>query len=169
MIRDYVVQTHPCAEVLAKSNLEARAFDVYLPTVVYEGRTGRLREKRYTTIEPLFPGYLFVTLDIACAEWRRISSAKGVRRLLGENSERPTALPCGALQDLRERFNAGEFVKRIGGPQITAGDRIRVTNGAFEGYAGTCTQSRGDRVHVLLSLLMGAVPVTLPVGMVAVA
>lgn len=167
MTRDYVVQTHPCFEAIAKGNLEAAGFEeVYLPTVIEEVRFGPRQERRSTVMVPLFPGYVFVPLDLGEQGWRRIAKVRGVKRLLGRDSEHPTPLPIGALDDLRGRFLAGEFVKRSQTFQLSAGDQVTVVQGAFEGLRGVCMVSRGDRVRVLLSLLGGTVPVNMTTQMV---
>lgn len=164
MIRDYVVQTRPCHEMIAKVSLEAKGFVVFLPTVREEIRTGRRREHRTSTIAPLFPGYLFVSIDLADRNWRVISGAKGVRGILGENVEHPTALPIGAMADLVTRYEAGEFVKGTPTYRISAGDRLRLTDGPFAGHVGICVVSRAERIQVLLSSLWGAIKVNVPVG-----
>lgn len=166
--RDYVVQTHPCSEAIARANLESLGFQAYLPTVIEELRTGRLKHKRETAMVPLFPRYIFVRFDISNGTWRKIASAKGVQRLLGSDSEHPTPLPQGALLDLRARYAAGEFVRRVETYRISAGDNVTVTHGAFQGHSGICKVSRGDRIRVLLTRLWGAVEVELPSKMVAV-
>lgn len=168
MSRDYVVQTLPCFEAVAKANLEAKGFEVYLPTVVEEIRTGRLREKRTTVLAPLFPRYLFVRMDLHDRAWRVIASVRGVQRMLGSDGEHPTPLPVRALGDLRERFAAGEFVRRAAVSAVNAGDGVTITEGVFQGHSGICTVSRGERIKVLLSLLSGAVEVDLPAKLVAV-
>lgn len=165
---DYVVQTLPCFEAVAKANLEARGFGVYLPTVIEEIRTGRMREKRATVMAPLFPRYLFVRLDLGDSAWRQIASVRGVQRILGNDPERPSPMPDGALGELQARYAAGEFVKRERSFTVSAGDVIMVNEGVFQGHSGVCTASRGERVKVLLSLLSGAVEVDLPAKLVAV-
>lgn len=166
MTRDYVIQTQPCFEAIAKGNLEAKGFEVYLPTVIEEIRHGRGQMKRSSVMVPLFPGYVFVRMDLAESGWRRIASVRGVKRLLGRDSEHPTALPENALHELRERFLAGEFVRLVQVHTINAGDSVNVIHGAFEGHRGVCLMSRGERVRVLLDLLGGAVPVNMTAAMV---
>lgn len=166
--RDYVVQTLPCSEAIAKANLEAKGFQVYLPTVVEEIRTGRMREKRTTVLAPLFPRYLFVKMALLDGSWRKIASVRGVQRVLGYDSEHPTALPVGALDELQERYAAGEFVRRSATHTVNAGDAVTITEGAFRGHAGVCTVSRGERVKVLLSRLGGAFEMDMPAKLVAV-
>lgn len=168
MTRDYVIQTHPCHEALAKANLESRGFEVYLPTVIEEIRYGRMHEKRTTVMTPLFPGYLFVRLDLACEPWRAVGAVRGVKRMLGRDGEHPTPLPRGALDDLKARFLAGEFVRRVDTHEVSAGDRVTVTQGVFQGHTGVCTTSRGERIKVLLNLLSGAISVDLTAMSVAV-
>ena len=156
MIRHYVAQTHPCAETLAKANLEAQGFETFLPVVVEEARRGVLGRKRVTALAPLFPGYMFIALDLS-SHWRAACSTKGVRRLLGRDSEHPTPLPIGAIPDLVARYDAGEFVQRVTTFRVNAGDDVTIAKGAFEGCRGVCVVSRGERIQVLLSLLGGAV------------
>lgn len=161
-MRDYVVQTHPCSEMIAKISLEARGFDVFLPTIYEEIRVGRNREKRLSTIAPLFPGYLFVAFDTDDDGWFQISSTKGVRCLLGRDGLHPTPLPTGAVIELQARYAAGEFVRRPQGPNINAGDRFTVTAGPFLGFSGVCKVSGQERIEVLLSTLWGAIKTELP-------
>ena len=161
-MRDYVVQTHPCSEVIAKVSLEARGFEIFLPTVCEEIRTGRMRERRTSTIAPLFPGYLFVRMDLNMFELSQVKSAKGVKCILGVDSSRPTPLPLGAVADLQARYQAGEFAKRVSTYRVSAGDRLTVTSGAFQGFSGVCRESRSDRIKALLSTLWGAIAVDLP-------
>lgn len=169
MIRDYVVQTHPCAEVIAKANLEAKGFRAFLPTVIEEIRTGPRRERRSTVMAPLFPRYMFLALDLADDAWKIVSGVRGVQRILGVDGNRPTPLPEGALSELQARYAAGEFVRRVATYAVSAGDRVTVGQGVFAGHSGVCTVSRGERVKVLLSLLGGAVEVSMTPEMVAVA
>jgi transcriptional antiterminator RfaH len=164
---DFVVQTHPCSEALAKGNLEAKGFVVYLPTVIEEIRSGRRREQRTTVMAPLFPGYLFVRLSLGDRDWSEIGSAGGVKRML-PNNEHPKPIPDGALDDLRARFDAGEFVRKVSNYRINAGDAVTVTEGAFQGHTGVCTVSRGERIKVMLARLWGALEVEMPVAMVVV-
>lgn len=163
MIRDYVVQTKPCHEVIAKVSLEAKGFVTFLPTVREEIRTGRLREKRTSTIAPLFPGYLFVSIDLADQTWRPITGAKGVRGILGRDVEHPTALPIGVLGELITRYEAGEFNRGATVMRISAGDIVNISSGPFAGHSGICITSRAERIQVLLSSLWGAIKINVPI------
>ena len=75
----YAVQTQPNRENLAVSNLERQGFDVWLPRIERIIRHARQirRVKR-----PLFPGYLFINLDLETARWRAINGTVGVSHIV---------------------------------------------------------------------------------------
>ena len=90
--RWYVVQSHPHAELRAVAHLQRQGFETYLPRY----RKRRRHARRIETVEaPLFPRYLFVSIDLATQRWRAIHSTIGVSHLvcwaLEMGMPRPTA------------------------------------------------------------------------------
>src|ERR1700720_2773321 len=77
--RWYVVQTHPHAESKASAHLRRQDFTVYLPYYLKQRRHARRIEK---VRAPLFPGYLFVSIDTATQRWLSIDSTFGVTKLV---------------------------------------------------------------------------------------
>ena len=63
----YAVQTLPNRENLAVSHLERQGFDVWLPRIERIIRHARQTKRVW---RPLFPGYLFINLDLEKARWR---------------------------------------------------------------------------------------------------
>jgi transcriptional antiterminator RfaH len=155
--RHYVVKTKPCHEAIARANLVALGFEAYVPTVREEIRA---RAKRFTVLAPMFPGYIFVRLDRADANWGRAAHAKGVVELL-PRSDSPTPVPERAMQWVRD-IEAAENAKRAAGPasHVAAGDEVVMLTGAFEGRSAICQASRGERVRVLLTIMGVAAEVT---------
>ena len=76
----YVVMTQPCNEEGALRNLTRQGFDAFLPR---RWVTKRRPDRFCTLLEPLFPRYLFVRLDLELQRWRSINGTYGVRRLVG--------------------------------------------------------------------------------------
>jgi transcriptional antiterminator RfaH len=148
--KHYVVRTKPCHEAIARANLIALGFDAYVPTVREDIRT---RFTRTTTLAPMFPGYIFVSLELADPRWREATHAKGVVELL-PRSDHPTPVPERAMQWVRES-EAAENAKRAASPvaHVAAGDAVVMTRGSFEGHSGICQASRGERVRVLLTIM----------------
>ena len=67
--RGYVVQTQPHAESKAMGHLIRQGFATYLPRYLKRRRHARKIE---TVAAPLFPRYLFVTVDMETQQWRSI-------------------------------------------------------------------------------------------------
>src|SRR5258708_11637802 len=86
----YVAQTHPHAEVKASLHLRRQGFEIYLPRYLRSRRHARRVE---TVAAPLFPGYLFVAIDMATQRWLSIQSTIGVARLVRDGA-RPAAVPA---------------------------------------------------------------------------
>ena len=75
--RWYVVHTRPHQERRAEANLLRQGYRAWLPQMERSRRHARRIE---TVRTPLFPGYLFVELDIAREAWCAINGTFGVRR-----------------------------------------------------------------------------------------
>ena len=75
MLNWYLVQLKPNGHRLAKANLERQGFKTFLPL---QNVTKRSAHKFVDRRVPLFPGYMFVKLDIAQNDWRKVNSTLGV-------------------------------------------------------------------------------------------
>lgn len=148
--RWYVVQTQPHCEAKAVWHLGRQGFETYLPR--YEKR--RRHARRIETVAaPLFPRYLFVSIDRAVQRWRSIQSTIGVSRLVC-NGEDPAPIADGVIDGLRHRHDEGGFVRLERRPRFAPGDQVRVVDGVFASCLGLFDGvSDGERVAVLLDLL----------------
>lgn len=105
---------------------------------------------------PLFPGYVFVRRVEGVREtlWR----TKAVSRMIEVADQERLA---AELQQIRQLQASGAVLTpRI---EFTAGDPVRVTEGAFRGYVGIVTEERGSlRLIVSVSVLHRSVTVEFP-------
>jgi transcriptional antiterminator RfaH len=146
----YVVQTHPHSEAKAVAHLERQGFTAYLPRYLKRRRHARRIE---TVAAPLFPRYLFVTVDVVCQRWRAIHSTIGVARLVC-NGEEPTPVAARVVESLRAREDAQGYVTLAQRPRFAPGDKVRVLDGVFAECLGLFDGMKdNDRVAVLLDLL----------------
>lgn len=156
--RWYVAQTRPHAETKASEHLRRQNFTIYLPRYLRQRRHARRVEKIGT---PLFPGYLFVAIDLAAQRWLSIDSTSGVARLV-RDGERPMPVPQPVIDALKAREDAAGFIRLERRPRFAPGDKIRIVGGAFcdclAFYEG---MSARERVAVLLDLLGRKVRVVL--------
>jgi len=83
--RWYVAQTHPRAEAKAAWHLRRQGFTIYLPRILKQRRHARRIDR---VAAPLFPSYLFVSIDMTTQRWLAVDSTIGVTRLV-RDYERP--------------------------------------------------------------------------------
>jgi transcriptional antiterminator RfaH len=164
--RWFVAHTHPHAEGKATAHLNRQGFDIYYPRYLKRRRHARRIE---TVAAPLFPRYLFVAIDLNVQRWRSIYSTVGVSRLVC-NGDDPTPVPDGIVEALKQREDAGGFIRLDTRPPFRAGDKIRVLDGAFSSCLGLFEgMAEPERIAILLDLLGRKVRVTLDADLIAAA
>ena len=156
----YVVRSQPHAERRARDNLERQGFEAWLPLCQRRRRHARKME---IVLQPLFPRYLFVAIDLETKPWRAMLSTFGVANVI-QGPKGPVPVPEAVIEGLRARADA-EGVIDLGAADYQAGAKIRITSGPFTDVEGIF-QARTDteRVAILLTLMGHAVRVTVPEG-----
>jgi transcriptional antiterminator RfaH len=148
--RWYVVQTHGHAETKALAHLARQGFTAYLPRYLKRRRHARQIE---TVAAPLFPRYLFVTVDIMCQRWRSIHATIGVSRLVC-NGDNPVPVADDVIETFRAREDEQGFITLQQRPRFALGEKVRVLDGVFADCLGLFDGMKdSDRVAVLLDLL----------------
>jgi len=148
-MRWYVVYCQPRQEDRADFNLRRQGFETWLPRL---RRTRRHARRMDTRLVPLFPGYLFVSLDLERHPWRSINGTFGVRRILCTD-ERPSPVAKGFIESLRETVDA-EGLVAVPKDTFKCGDRVRLVASPFADMIGTLARlTDKDRVAVLLNVL----------------
>ena len=163
MNRWYVAQTHARSELNALSNLTRQGFRAYVPQYLKRRRHARRTE---TVKRPLFPGYLFVLIDVERMRWRAIRSTVGVRSLIC-NGESPLPVPTGVVEDIRSREDQTGVIPIKEPVPFQKGETVRITHGAICDQIGLfeCV-SDDERVYVLLNLLGRQVRLNVPLNAV---
>lgn len=147
--RWYAVQTKPRQEEVARENLERQGYRVYLPRLQLKKR----RNNRWqTVIEPLFPGYLFLHIDLNNDNVAPVRSTFGVRAMVRFGHE------CVAVADdiiawLQQRERR-EFGSEEEADLFKPGDKVQITHGPFGGLEAVYEMKRSDdRVMLLIEIL----------------
>ena len=158
MKRWYVVHTRPHQEARAETNLERQGFRAWLPVI----ERSRRHARRIDTVRvPVFPGYLFVELDIERQSWSAINGSYGVKRLLGDGT-RPRALPESFVAALHDATHA-EGTCAFAPADLQPGRTVRITSGPFVDCVAVVLQlAPGDRVELLLNVLGGRIAAKVP-------
>jgi transcriptional antiterminator RfaH len=164
----YVLRTKPRAEVVATCHLERKQIGVFFPRYAASETGGLWVGRSRDRTEPLFPGYLFVHLDIS-SDYYSAAWTPGIRDFLKLGGAQPQPVGDDVVACLRSRADENDVVRpRV---RFRIGDRVEVTRGPFSGLLAVidrpCTPS--GRIHVLLDLLRRRTGLELPVSAVALA
>lgn len=164
--RWFVVASIPGHAIAAEGALSADGWLVYHP--LHLGRSPGHPPR----ISSLFPGYLFISIDLSACDWPRICRTPWVAALLGTPGH-PTPVPVGVVEQLQARTSARRIVDDPISPEawknIPPGASVSVVEGPLASLRGVCTLSAPDRCRVLLSLLGRDVEMDLPAQALAVA
>jgi transcriptional antiterminator RfaH len=155
--RWFVVRTQPRRESQAERQLANQHFRTFLPRF----RKSRRHARKFEIVSaPLFPGYLFVILDLDRDRWRSVNGTYGVDRLL-THAGAPEPVPHGLVEQLLAATDAAGIVRLH--PNLQNGQMVRVSAGPFANFVGRLQQlDDSGRVRILLEVLGGKVPVLLP-------
>lgn len=113
-------------------------------------------------LQPLFPRYLFVGLDLKIDAWRAVNGTRGVAYLL-LNDGHPLGISTSIIEELKILENDG-VVPIICVSAFTKGENLRVMDGAFKDQVASF-QMMDDkqRVQLLLNFLGRETRITVPV------
>ncbi len=159
MKRWYVINTHSRSEGLALANLSRQGFEAYLPCYLKRRRHARRTD---TVSRPLFPGYLFVFMDLEVERWYAVKSTIGVKYVIC-HGDAPAPVPFGVVEEIQAHEDgAGKVVMGKISP-FKKNDMVQIKDGAFLDQIGIfdCATDE-ERVFVLLDLMGRQVRVRMP-------
>lgn len=130
-------------------NLDRQGFHAFLPRMrVRARRSGRFVNR----VEPMFPRYLFVNIDIHQQDCSPIRSTFGVANMV-RFGYRHATLPDDLVDGLRAAVDEFGVVANLTPPELEKGSRVRIIDGLLQGYEGIVeARTGGERVRVLLDL-----------------
>ncbi len=147
-----VLRTQLHRERQAAESVRARGVQAYLPLLPAPRSTGQS--------PPLFPGYVFASVDPVTDDLLRIRSAPGVAYVLPRGAP-PAFLSSSVVEGLRVRVaeRSAELARR----QLRSGDRVTVTSGPFRWHDALFQRrlSGSGRVRILLELVHRSVGVVI--------
>ncbi len=139
----YAVAVYPRHEKVVSRYLERRGLNCFLP--LYRSvRRWKDRQKELDLV--LFPGYLFVRLDL-CDRLQVLESPSVVRFVSFQG--RPAPIDEDEIGGLSAGIAAGLHAEPH--PYIREGKRVRVVNGPLAGIEGIMKR-RKDRLRLVLSI-----------------
>ena len=141
----HLVQFKPNSHRLAARNLQRQGFETFLPL---QKVTRRKASRLTVDLRPLFPGYMFVGVELDVAPWRTINSTIGVSRLVSfADNYKP--LPLNLISSLMLRCD--KEGKLLPPKTLNAGDSVEVLAGPFTNFVASVEKiDAQQRVWVLM-------------------
>jgi transcription elongation factor/antiterminator RfaH len=139
-----VARTQPRREHYGCLHLRNQGFASLCPVIEQAAREG-MRDV------PMFPGYVFVKLDLERDSWRSVNGTRGIAGLVSFGL-RPAPLPP-ELASLLDRISEGSG-RWSAEDHFRRGDEVRIVGGAFDGTIGEFVEQKGAaRVAILIEML----------------
>ena len=144
----YLIQFKPNSHRLAERNLQRQGFETFLPM---QKITRRKASRFVSDLKPLFPGYMFVSVNSELAPWRTINSTIGVSRLVSFEGK-PKPLPLQLMSGLMLRCDASGTV--LPPKSLIEGDSVEMLTGPFANFITTVdTIDPEQRIWVLMNFM----------------
>lgn len=150
MLHWHLIYTKPNQEPLVNRQLEARDLEVYFPVLQFERG-----HRRGIGLEPFFPHYLFVKVDLLSSHATGLRWLAGVRKIV-EVDNQPVIVPEAVIESLHQRLDP--MMKRVLRKSewlFQPGQKVYITDGPFKHFSAVFQRglSGEQRVQVLISFL----------------
>lgn len=146
----YVLQTLTGNEELVKASIERsvkqfgienKVFSVLVPEEdIVEIKEGKRVEKK----KKMFPGYVFVEMNLDETSWHAIKQTPGVAKFIG-NKTRPIPVTDREMQRVLKQLGVREETIEV---FFEKGEAIRIISGPFRGYTGSVEEINTQRSKI---------------------
>jgi transcriptional antiterminator NusG len=143
-------------ERIKQAGMDAAFGEVLIPTETVQDNQGAKRVSSKT----FYPGYIFVQMAMSDEAWHVVRDTPKVTGFVG--GRKPQPVPSPEIQSVVQQVEEGAAKPR---PRVlfSAGDHVRVNDGAFANFTGTIEEVKPEKqkVRVLVSIFGRATPVEL--------
>ena len=142
-----LVYTKAKEEQRAKTNLENQGFQTFLPMIAFV----KMNRSKSTTVEPMFPRYLFIKLNLEKDNWTLIKSTRGVSHIV-VFGQRFAEIPDRVVAHLKSGADKNDIFKQaIKRQEFEKGDTLIIAQGVFKDKEATFLSKKSkERVRILL-------------------
>ena len=160
----YALAVQPRKEQFVENQLNSNGFEATYPRFRKIVRHAR---RTKTVLSPLFPGYIFINLDLSRQSWRKANWMQGSIGLVRFDN-RPAPLPAAFVEDFVMGLGEGSIAEF--NQDLKVGDTVQAIGGPFDRLKGEIIGlSDQDRVKVLMEALNRKIAMTLPKNQIVVA
>ena len=143
-----VARVKPNQDEIVLKNLKRQNFEFFQPKFKTTSRRDNIFKE---IIKPVFPGYIFIALNLEKTNWRKIKNTRGISSIIIFGNEIPL-IRHELIEELTHRFSIDNVSKAADTFKI--GMNAEITNGPFTQLIGKIDQIDADqRIWILLDLL----------------
>lgn len=154
----YVVNTYAGHENRVKENLERRIETMGLQDFLFrvvvaeeteiEYKNGKQVEK----VQNLFPGYLFVEMNMTDEAWYTVRNTPGLPDLSDPAGRaKPFPVAEDEIEAILRRLGMSDRKVNV---DFAVGDRVKILNGPFAGSEGTVEELHDDAQEAVVLLIL---------------
>lgn len=148
----YLVQTKTREERRAVDALSEADYTVYCPEM-------QIKKRRKVVTEIMFPGYLFIDLDLETSRWDQVKNFRGVVRIV-KFTDYPLAISSSIIENIK--LQTDYHNQQATGDFFSRGEEVRIAEGPFADLTAIYLCSHGkDRSDILMTLYGRMTPVRL--------
>ena len=146
----YVLCTKSNHEKQAEQNIRRLGVECFLPLLEQQRA---IRHKIRTVVAPLFPGYLFVRINLS-EHYRTVSYARGVRKIVKFGAT-PVEVDIAMIHAIKSRMASPQGCVLEKPRELSKGQLVQIRDGPFVGLEAVFIQemSGHQRAMVLLRAL----------------
>jgi transcriptional antiterminator NusG len=144
-------------ERIHREGLDDRFGEILIPT---EKTVELVKGQKRTTSRKMFPGYLFVQMDLDEQTWHVVQNTPKVTSFLGGKT--PTPVPEHEVMATKQQIEEG-VAKPKTRVQFAEGESVRVVDGPFANFVGVVEEVKPEKskLKVAVSIFGRATPVEL--------
>jgi len=153
----YVAETKPGKLPLAQQHLKQQHYDTFVPQT-HETTIHPTTHQKQHVLKPLFPGYIFIELNLKVQNWTPINNTRGIRHLL-TGASKPTVtiddqddfghpIPIPIHDRIITALLARPILYLDPGPH--PGDRVKILSSVFQNETALIDSIQKNRVHLIL-------------------
>ena len=147
----YTIYTKSRQEMTAVENLRRQSYEVYLPNIKQSHRyRGQWREK----IEPLFPRYLFIRLNLGEENIAPIRSTHGVTKLVSFSGQ-PATVPGPFIDTLTRASDPDTGLINTEKDLFEVGANVTIMDGPLQGLEAVFKVHDGEQRSIILLEILG--------------
>jgi transcription elongation factor/antiterminator RfaH len=137
-------------EFIARDELAQKGIEAFLPSVT---KAQQWRDRKKNIEFPLFPGYLFVSLEHSSQEFQRVIRTRGSVGFVSLEPGHPTPVHDEEIKALKAVVASGERFDVY--PQFQTGARVRVRRGPLQGAEGVLARKEDQHVFCVNVEILG--------------